>query len=125
MAVATMRRAADLDAPWWTRAACKDTAHLHQAERQPHEGHNDGRVRRRVGALHGMARHICLSHCGVRAQCERDIADRKPHGLVQAGVLYEAAPGAQGRAAREQPRDPGCGPHCQELRGIEVPPWKR
>lgn len=93
---------------WWQLAGCTETADLHTAPVT--SGHTD------PGSPQAKAVHICLQHCPVFAQCERDIADRPPIGIVQAGVLWPDT--HHRRPSAVQPPDPGHGPWCSHLRGI-------
>jgi hypothetical protein len=115
MATATLRRSSlGLDSPrgllWWERAACAQTTHLHTADiRSGVIGADSPQAR---------ARHICIAHCPVLDECSRDIADRQPRGVVQAGLIYPDTGTSSPRPARQQPADPGCGSWCAHLREV-------
>ncbi len=91
------------DRPWWRRAACIDTPHLHTAD-----------VARGVPTAkdpHALAAHICR-HCPVLAQCYAEAKRTQPREVVQAGLWW---PIWQTRQPKRLP-DPGCGPWCWQLR---------
>lgn len=109
-ATATVRRPDPATVIHWSqRAACRDTANLHLA--QIPAGYVDPHT------PSARARHICLHHCPVLADCGSAARRHPPVGIVQAGLLW--VDGSRGRPHRQQPTDPGCGPWCAHLTEVE------
>lgn len=91
---------------WEDRAACAGMWDLHTAPPAPGAA---------INSPHGpqaAASHVCLAHCPVFAQCYQFAQERRPIEVVQAGLWW---PTWHSQKPRRLP-DPGCGPHCWELR---------
>ena len=88
------------DRPWYERALCAGRPEWTDTEALSRPAVGPTLLALRLG-------HACTNHCPVLAQCQADIADRKPAGVVQAGVLW--------KDKHQRPvvlRDPGCGTWC-------------
>ena len=94
---------------WWHLAACKATPDLHTAELR--NGWHDR------GSIQAHARHICLQHCPVLAQCAAETARNPPNGVVQAGLVWVTSGVVSGQPAAKQPAQMGCGLWCVDLPG--------
>lgn len=93
--------------PWWRRAACKNTPHLHGATA------TIGRAN--ITGPHAQARHICIWHCPVIRECHAEAMRVQPVDVVHGGLIWASSRhGYRGQPAKYQP-DAGHGPWCQHL----------
>ncbi len=91
---------ADKADPWYYRALCADRPEW----TDDHIAALSGRGEPTPGAR--RLAHVC-GHCPVLVQCQKETAEQRPYGGVQAGMIW---PSGGGRGF--VPRDTGHGPWC-------------